>query len=434
MTDNAGQTREPANGLRARFVTFGCKVNQYDTQVLRERALSSGYAEVEADADLIVVNTCTVTGHGGALARKAVRRLARENPAARIYVTGCYAVSDPEAAADLPNVVAVVSNDEKAELLGLLGAPSDRPFIEETVQELADHTRAFLKVQDGCHLRCTYCIIPAVRPAVTSKRADTVLSEVRRMVRTGRREVVLTGVHLGAWGRDLDEKDPRKALTRLVARILDETAIERIRLSSIEANEVTPAMVRLYAESTRLAPHLHLPLQAGSANVLARMRRRYNPKGFMKAVAMIRDAIPDAALTTDVIVGFPGETDEDFAETLRIMRKAAFMKSHVFPFSKRDGTPAATMDGQVQSAEIRDRAARAETLNAELARSFAESRVGTSAGALIEGRRIEGRLTGVTGRYLRVELDGEDSLMNQIVPVRIRGITSGGVSAEVVTE
>jgi len=434
MTDATRQPREPANGRRARFVTFGCKVNQYDTQVLRERALAGGYAEVEEDADLIVVNTCTVTEHGGALARKAVRRLARENPDARIYVTGCYAVSDPEASADLPNVVAVVGNDDKTELLGLLGEPSDRPFIEETVTELADHTRAFLKVQDGCHLHCTYCIIPAVRPAVTSKRADTVVEEVRRMALAGRREVVLTGVHLGAWGRDLDEPDPRNALTRLVARILDESDVERVRLSSIEANEVTPAMVSLFAANRRLAPHFHLPLQAGNANVLARMRRRYNPSGFLRAVAMIRDAIPDAALTTDVIVGFPGETDDDFGETLEMMREAAFMKTHVFPYSKRSGTPAATMDGQVHSREIRERAARADTLGDELARSFAAGRVGTIAGALIESRRIEGRLTGFTGRYLRVELDGDEQLMNCIVTVRITGLTSGGVSAEVIDE
>ncbi len=434
MTDTARQPREHANGRRARFVTFGCKVNQYDTQVLRELALRNGFREVEKDADLIVVNTCTVTEHGGALARKAVRRLARENPDARIFVTGCYAVSDPEAAADLPNVVAVVGNDDKTELLGLLGEPSDRPFIEETVSDLAHHTRAFLKVQDGCHLRCTYCIIPAVRPAVTSKRADTVVAEVRRMARVGRREVVLTGVHLGAWGRDLEKSEPRAALTGLVALILDETGIERIRLSSIEANEVTPAMVRLYAENPRLAPHFHLPLQAGSANVLARMRRRYHPRGFLKSVAMVRDAIPDIALTTDVIVGFPGETDDDFGETLAMMREAAFMKTHVFPYSKRAGTPAATMPGQVRSREIRERAARAEALGNELARSYAESRIGTRAAALIESRRVEGRLTGFTGRYLRVEIDGDDHHMNCIVPVRITGLTSGGVSAEVMDE
>jgi len=431
MAGSINHLQEPGNGRRARFVTFGCKVNQYDTQVLRERATGSGYTEVEEDADLIVVNTCTVTEHGGALARKAVRRLARENPRAKIYVTGCYAVSDPETSAALPNVVAVVSNDDKTMLLDLLGKPSDRPFIEETVCELADHTRAFLKVQDGCHLRCAYCIIPFVRPAVTSKRADTVVGEIRRMVSAGRREVVLTGVHLGAFGRDFEDDDPRNALTQLVTRILSETDIERVRLSSIEANEVTPELVRLYAAEDRLAPHFHVPLQAGSAAVLARMRRRYNPAGFLKAVSMIREAIPDAAITTDVIVGFPGEAENDFAETLRMMREAAFMKTHVFPFSRREGTPAATMVHQAHSRDIRRRVARANELSVSLARDYARSRVGTRAGALIESRRIEGRLTGFTGRYLRVVLEGEDHYINRVVPVRITGLSGKGVTAEV---
>ncbi len=431
MMESIDHLQEPTSGRRARFVTFGCKVNQYDTQVLRERAARSGYTEVEEDADLIVVNTCTVTEHGGALARKAVRRLARENPRAKIYVTGCYAVSDPETSASLPNVVAVVSNDDKTMLLDILGEPSDRPFIEETVSELADHTRAFLKIQDGCHLRCTYCIIPFVRPAVTSKQADTVVEEIRRMVLAGRREIVLTGVHLGAWGRDFKDADPRNALTRLVTRILSETDVERVRLSSIEANEVTPELVRLYAAEGRLAPHLHVPLQAGSATVLARMRRRYSPTGFLKAISMIREAITDAAITTDVIVGFPGETEDDFGETLRMMREAAFMKTHVFPFSRREGTPAATMDGQVHGKDIRERVTRANALGASLAHDYALSRVGTRAGALIESRRIEGRLTGFTGRYLRVVLDGEDHYMSRVVPVRITGLSSAGVTAEV---
>ncbi len=412
-------------------MTFGCKVNQYDTEVLRERALSSGFREVDCDADVVVVNTCTVTEHGGALARKAVRRLARENPRARIFVTGCYAVSDPEVAAGLPNVAAVLTNDEKDRLLGLLGATDTGPFIEETVAGFAGHTRAFVKVEDGCHLRCTYCIIPSVRPAVTSKRASTVIREIRGLVAAGYHEAVLTGVHLGAYGRDREEEDARHALTGLVRRILAETGLERLRLSSIEANEVTDDLIALFADEERLAPHFHLPLQAGSAGVLSRMRRRYNPRGFLNAVDRIRERIPDAALTTDIIVGFPGESEADFDQTLSMMRRAAFLKTHVFPFSRREGTPAATMDGQVESREIRRRVARSKEVGGELARAFAAGRVGTRATALIETRRAEGRLTGFTGRYLRVFTDGPDTLMNRLLPVRITGLVAGGVSAEI---
>jgi threonylcarbamoyladenosine tRNA methylthiotransferase MtaB len=423
--------RPTPHSRRARFVTFGCKVNQYDTQVLREHAAAGGWEETDGDADLIVVNTCTVTEHGGAEARKAVRRLARANPDARIVVTGCYAVSDPDAVADLPNVEDVVGNDDKDRLLATLsGRAADTPFIENTVTGFRDHTRAFLKIQDGCYLRCTYCIIPEVRPAVTSKRPETVVREVNDLVAEGFREVVVTGVHVGAYGRGAPGAGRRDALAALLARILDETEIERVRLSSIESFEVTDELIGVYAASPRMAPHLHVPLQSGSARVLRDMRRRYNPAGFLKTVGRLRAALPGVALTTDAIVGFPGETEADFGETLAVLREARIMKTHVFPFSPRRGTPAAERNDPVPSAEIRRRVAVCDEEGRRLAEDFAASRIGTEATVLAETRRLSGKLTGFTGRYLRAYFEGGDDCMGEMVTVRITGLRSGGVTAE----
>jgi threonylcarbamoyladenosine tRNA methylthiotransferase MtaB len=410
---------------RARFVTFGCKVNQYDTQVIRERAVAAGYEPTDGSADTIVVNTCTVTERGGAQARKAVRRLARENPGARIVVTGCYAESDPDLVADLPNVTAVLGNERKTEIFAGPGTAA-APFIEERVTRFAGQTRAFVKVEDGCHLRCAFCIVPSVRPAVASKRPETVVAEVRDLLDAGHREVVLTGVHLGAYGRP-----DRDALVRLLERLLADTEVPRLRLSSIEVNEVTPRLLALLAAEPRVAPHLHLPLQSGSAEVLRRMRRRYDPGRFLDTIARAREAVADAALTTDVIAGFPGETEENFEETLAVMRAAGFMKTHVFPFSLRRGTPAAKMDGRVPSREIRRRVGAAEAEGRGLARDFASGLIGRTAGVLFESRRLHGLLTGFSERYVRVFAEGADDLMNRIVPVRLTDLADGGASGEI---
>ncbi|MEN8150761.1 MAG: tRNA (N(6)-L-threonylcarbamoyladenosine(37)-C(2))-methylthiotransferase MtaB [Planctomycetota bacterium] len=415
---------------RARFVTFGCKVNQYDTQVLRERAAAGGWTETDGEADLIVVNTCTVTEHGGAEARKAVRRLARENPDAEILVTGCYAASDPDVVAALPHVTAVLDNDAKGEIVERLGpAAPELPFIEQTITGFRDHTRAFLKVQDGCYLRCTYCIIPEVRPAVTSKEPSTVVREVSDLVDAGFREVVVTGVHVGAYGRQGPGAGPRDALAALFRRLLDETEMERFRLSSVESFEVTDELLDVFTDEPRMAPHLHVPLQSGSPAVLARMKRRYNADGFTATVRRIGEAIPGAAITTDVIVGFPGETDEDFEATLDVLRRARIMKTHVFPWSPRHGTPAATMPDRVPSAERKRRVAACDEEGRMLARAYAASRIGTEATALLETRRMGGLLTGFTGRYLRVWIEGGDERMGEMTGVRITGLRDGGVTA-----
>ncbi len=414
---------------RIRFVTFGCKVNQYETQVLRERARAGGYRESDGEAELIVVNTCTVTGRGGEKARRAVRRLARENPGARILVTGCYAASDRATVRTLPRVAGVYGPAEREDLLERLGPGPRGAFIERRVLGFRGHTRAFVKIQDGCPLRCSYCIIPAVRPRPASKHPDTVVREVRALVEAGHREVILTGIHLGAYGGDRPVSRGEGALAELVRRILDETDLPRLRLSSLEVHEADGPLLELLAGRPRLAPHLHLPLQSGSPRILRRMRRRYDPEEFRERVGAIRKAIPDVALSTDVIVGFPGETEEDFAATLRMMRECRFMRTHVFPFSPRPGTPAADLPRPVPGPEIRRRAAECAREGRVLARAFALGLAGRTARPLLESRRVRGFLTGLTGRYVRVFLEGPDAWMNRILPVRLEAPVAGGLRA-----
>ncbi len=418
----------PPPPRRARFVAFGCKVNQYESEVFRERAAEAGVVETAVDPEVVVVHTCAVTEHGGAEARKAVRRLAREHPGARIVVTGCYASCDPEAAAALPGVTAVLGNDRRDDVLRLLGAPPPVPFIEQRVGALAGRTRPFVKVQDGCPLSCAFCIIPRLRPEVRSKSAATVVHEVRALAEAGHAEVVLTGVHLGAWGEGGGAG--RGELPGLVERVLAETPVRRLRLSSLEVHELSDRLLALLAGSPRIAPHLHLPLQSGSDAVLARMRRRYGAAEFLAAVRRARERLPGCGITTDVLAGFPGETEADFETTLAVMSQAGFSRTHVFPFSPRRGTAAAAMPGRIHPRTVRDRARRAGDLGRLLAAAAARAAAGSAAEVVVEERLRDGRLTGFTGPYLRAYLDDDRGPPGRLLPVRLLAPFRDGLLAE----
>src|SRR5262245_32641376 len=353
-------TRTPT----CRLVTLGCKVNQYETQYVKEALEANGYREAGAGepADLCVVNTCTVTGEGDAKSRQAVRRLAQANPRAAIVVMGCYATRDPEAVGRLPGVVKVVT--DKARL-----AEELRPFgvthLPRGIARFDGHRRAFVKVQDGCLLNCTYCIIPRVRPVVRSRTLDEIADEVQTLVASGCREIVLTGIHLGHYGIDLSRGRPKEQWCRLWHLLdrLDRLPGDfRVRLSSLEAAEVRGEFVEALARSPRLCPHLHLCLQSGSDRVLARMRRRYRVAGFLERCRRLRAALDHPAFTTDVIVGFPGETEADFAATCRVVREVGFAKVHIFPYSPRQGTPAADFPDRVPPPVVAERRARLQEL------------------------------------------------------------------------
>ena len=361
-----------------RLVTLGCKVNQYETQLVREALLQSGYREADDDesADLCVVNTCTVTNTGDSKSRQVIRQLSRQNPGTKTIVMGCYATRDPQAVSELPNVIEVVTDKrELPDVLGRFGIV-DMP---NGISEFEGHQRAFVKIQDGCILKCSYCIIPTVRPGLRSRRPIDIEDEIRALIEHGYREIVISGIHMGHFGVDTNNLQHGEKPERLwhLLRRLDRIPGEwRMRLSSIETVEVNDDFIKAAGDCEHLCPQFHPALQSGSNTVLTRMRRRYRVERFLARLDQIRDMLGnDPAFSTDVIVGFPGETDAEFEETLDTCRKARFMKVHVFPFSRRDGTPAATMPDQIPPDVIRERVRILSDLERELAEQFYLSRV-----------------------------------------------------------
>ncbi len=418
-----------------RLVTLGCKVNQYETQYVKEMLEQSGYVEAEEGrpADLCVVNTCTVTHEGDAKSRQIVRRLHRDNPGAAVVVMGCYAARDPDAVRRLPGVTRVVVDkgrlaEEFAEF-GVVAAPAG-------VSRFDGHQRAFVKVQDGCLLNCTYCIIPHVRPTVRSRPIEEIAEEVSRLVANGYHEVVLTGIHLGHYGIDLSRGRPKCDWTRLwllLRRLGRLPGDFRIRLSSLEAAEARDELVRVLAEEARICPHLHLCLQSGSDAVLARMKRRYRVAGFLERCRRIRAALDQPALSTDVIVGFPGETDADFDATCRVVREAGFMKVHVFSYSPRRGTAAADFTDTVPPQITAGRRERLRLLEQELAGAYLRGLVGRRLDVLVEGAEAgrPGFVRGTACRYVPVVFRGHaPALIRRIVPVRTTAVAGDALLGE----
>jgi threonylcarbamoyladenosine tRNA methylthiotransferase MtaB len=409
-------------------LTLGCKVNQYETELVREGFSSAGFRDAEdgEPADLCVVNTCTVTAEGDSKSRHAIRRLARENPAARIVVMGCYATRAPDELAKLPNVAEVITDKrEIPDLLGRFGVVD----IPTGISKFGHRHRAYVKVQDGCLLRCSYCIIPYVRPHFSSRPLAHVLEEVRRLVDNGYREIVLTGIHLGHYGIEHNRarsKSEWLRLSHLVRAIAELPGEFRVRLSSIEATEVTRELIDVMAESQkRIAPHLHICLQSGSDAVLRRMKRRWSSRMFIDRCRLVRERLDNPAITTDIIVGFPGESDADFEATCRVSRESGFSKIHIFPFSARKGTPAAEMADKVAPEVKAERYARLAALEVELRGKYFQSLIGQRLTVLVEGPldRSTGRFRGTACRYAPVEMLANEAEVGNLVdvqPVRLR--------------
>jgi threonylcarbamoyladenosine tRNA methylthiotransferase MtaB len=413
-----------------RLVTLGCKVNQYETQYVKEMLEASGYREA-ADgepADLCVVNTCTVTHEADAKGRQLIRRLAHDNPGAALVVMGCYATRDPQAVARLPGVTRVITDKARLrEELGDFGVSA----VPRGITRFDGHQRAFVKVQDGCLLTCTYCIIPHVRPTLRSRPPEEVLDEVRGLVGRGCQEVVLTGIHLGHYGIDLSRGRARGEWCRLwhlLERLADLPGDFRVRLSSLEAAEVRDDLVRVLAGHPRFCPHLHLCLQSGSDRVLAAMKRRYRAAGFLERCRRLKAALDEPAFTTDVLIGFPGETDDDFEATCRVLREAGFSKVHVFSFSPRQGTPAAALPGAVPPGVVAERRRRLLNLEGELAAAYFRRLVGRRLDVLVEGADPQrpGHVRGTSCRYAPVTFAGHaPALLARRVPVRAAGVADG---------
>jgi threonylcarbamoyladenosine tRNA methylthiotransferase MtaB len=417
----------------AAIATLGCKTNQFESAALEERLLAAGWQVVpfESGAELVIVNTCTVTAATDAQSRNLIRRARRLHPDCRVVVTGCYAQVDPQALAAIPGVALVLGNEEKRDLLRLLEEEGTGIQVADirsvataevvSIGSFAERSRAFVQIQNGCDAFCTYCIIPYARGRSRSVPLEQVVRQVRDFVAAGYPEIVLTGIHIGGYGADLAEAT---TLTALLRRLLTETAVARLRLGSIEPTEIPAELLDLLATSPVLCPHLHIPLQAGDDAVLARMGRPYDTAFFRDLIGRIHTRLPQAAIGLDVIVGFPGETEREFAHTFELIESLPVSHLHVFPYSKRPGTPAATMPAQIQGDVAKERAARLRELGERKLAGFAGRCVGQLLEVVVEGGKGQER-RGIARNYLAVRFAGGEADVGRTVTVKIVAAENG---------
>ncbi len=410
--------------------TLGCKVNQYDTEAMLELFEAAGYAHVpfEGEADVYLVNTCTVTGTGDQKSLKLIRRLHREHPESDVIVCGCLAQRDAEKVL-LPGVRLVIGTRQRGQVVSLyeqavledrvicaVGGLKDAPFEHLCVNRHEGKTRAVMKIQEGCDRWCAYCVIPAVRGPVRSMPLAQVREEAERLAKAGYRELIVTGIHLASYGRERGER-----LIDAIRAVHDAPGVDRVRLGSLEPVVVTEEFCRALAAMSRLCPQFHLSLQSGSDTVLARMKRRYTAEEYLRAVELLREYLPGCALTTDVLCGFPGETDEEAAETLRFVEKAAFARIHVFPYSRRSGTLADRMPNQVPQAVKNRRAQELIALGNKLEASYAKELIGQDAEVLFEQPAGDGLCEGYTKTYVRVRAQAQPGELKTVRIVRADG-------------
>jgi len=408
--------------LILKTVTLGCKVNQYETEYVREGLLSIGYRDaIQGEmADLCVVNTCTVTAAGEAKSRKIIRRLHRDNPGTQIIVMGCYATRASAEVAALPSVTEVIT--DKRDLPDLLERLGVRERLDG-ISRFGTRHRAYVKVQDGCMLRCSYCIIPYMRKHVLSRPVDSVLAEIERLITNGYREIVLTGIHLGHYGVDFNHQKPKDEWVRLANLLEKITQLDgdfRVRLSSIEATELTRELLAVMeAAPRRICPHLHVSMQSGSDEILQKMNRRWGARRFIDRCQWACERLDRPAMTTDVIVGFPGETEADFEATCEAVRQIGFSKLHVFPFSPREGTPAATMPNQIPHHIKTQRLQHLAEIEQTLRKNYFRSLLGMPLRVLAESP-VENhlhQLTGTSCRYAPVTFPGSPDQCGQLIEV-----------------
>jgi len=418
---------------------FGCRATQADGAALEAQLAGRGFsASAEREtADLVILNTCTVTAEADSDARSTIRRVHRENPGARILVTGCYAQRAPDELAKMPGVEWVVGNSHKTQIAEVLAGEVDyhgqivigdimetRDILTAPILDASgDRTRPNLKIQDGCHNRCSFCIIPFVRGKSRYSGADQIIEQVRALS-TKYKEVVLSGVNLGRWGR---ESGSTVRLPDLLRRLLDETAIERLRLSSVEPMDFSDDLLGLIAETPRISKHVHAPLQSGSDTILRRMHRKYRPRHYADRVTKARGLMPDAAIGADVMVGFPGETDELFEESRQFIEAMPFTYLHVFTYSERPGTPAAEMPGAVPIRVRKDRNRILRELANEKNAAFRRSLLGREFTAVT----LDPPGLALTDNYIKATLDMPYTA-NRLVRLRLRALTDQGVSAQIV--
>lgn len=423
------------------FYTLGCKVNFYDTEAIWQLFKNEGYEQVDFEtntADVYLINTCHVTSTGDKKSRQMIRRAIRRNPDAVIAVTGCYAQTSPAEILAIPGVDLVIGNQDREKMIPLIeqiqqdrkpvnavrNIMKTRDFEELDVPAFTERTRAFLKIQEGCNNFCTFCIIPWARGLSRSREPQSVLEQAKQLVAAGYKEIVLTGIHTGGYGDDLENYK----LVNLLWDLDKIEGLERIRISSIEASQIDEAMIDVLNRSEKMCRHLHIPIQAGEDNVLKRMRRKYTTAEFEAKIKRIREAMPGVAITTDVIVGFPGETDEMFEEGYRFMKELGFAEMHIFPYSIRTGTPAARMEDQVDEEVKNERVHKLIDLSEDMQLAYAKQYVGQVLEVIPERDQkaaAQGLLMGRADNYLQILFEGDDSLIGELCRVKV---TEAGVN------
>ena len=415
------------------FYTLGCKLNQYETEAMRRQLEQAGYRVVDFDepADVSIINTCTVTHRSDQRCRQMIRRAIRRGNG-RVVVTGCYAQRDAEALGRINGIDLILGNREKGSILEHLRAKrtsrtavkpmeEQSTFEEMEVADFAHHTRAFIKIQDGCDGHCTYCVVPSVRGRSRSRPLDKLVAQADAFLRSGYRELVLTGVNLG---RYQDPQDPEQDLVSLLQRLESHPRLGRLRLSSIEPTDFSDRLVELLGRSDKICRHVHIPMQSGDDAILQAMGRPYGAAAFAALIEELHRAVPGIAIRVDVIVGFPGETDRQFETTKNLLRQLPICRFHVFSFSRRRGTPAAAMTDQVPPEVCRQRSQTLRALSRKKFEEFVLSFRHRRLTVLPERRRDRdtGLLTGLTDNYIRVLMEGSDACMNRLVAVDIERV------------
>src|SRR5690625_1171815 len=418
------------------FHTLGCKVNHYETEGIWQMFMNEGYERVDFDqrADVYVINTCTVTHTGDRKSRQMIRRAVRKNPESVICVTGCYAQTSPGEVMEIPGVDVIVGTQNRKQMIkyieehqktrlpinGVQDIMRNRVFEEMDVPEFSDRTRASLKIQEGCNNFCTFCIIPWSRGLLRSRDPKNVIAQAQKLVDAGYKEIVLTGIHTAGYGEDMQDYNFASLLRDLEAKV---EGLKRIRISSIEASQVTDEVIQVLNDSKKIVRHLHMPLQSGSNTVLQRMRRKYSAEYYRRKIDYIRKALPNLAITTDIIVGFPGETEEEFKETYHFVKDIGYAELHVFPYSQRTGTPAARMKNQVDKETKQRRVEQMIELSNKLAKKYADQFKDTVLEVIPEeplpDKNFEGHLVGYTDNYLKVHFEAPEHLIGEIVRVKI---------------
>ena len=410
---------------------LGCKVNQYESEAIAELFAERGYEIVGIDepADIYIINTCTVTNFGDKKSRQLIRKVKRLNDGAVVAAIGCYAQTAPEEIKNIDGVNLIIGTKGRKDIVDLVESyipemgvlctvgeiSKEREFEHLSINKLADRTRAYLKIQDGCSQFCSYCIIPYARGPIRSRDPKDIMDEVHTLAENGFKEIILTGIHVASYGKDLKGT----TLLDVIRQVQSTEGIERIRFSSVEPNLITRDFAAQLSQMNKVCSHFHLSLQSGCNRTLKRMNRKYDTAAYAEAVGILREYFPDVALTTDIIAGFPGETDEDFEESIEFAERIGFSKIHAFPYSPKKGTPAAVMQDQIQNSVKNERTGRLIALSDAMGDKFIEGFIGKVMPVLYEQESSENLYEGYTENYIRVTAESQTNIKNKILDTKI---------------